>query len=48
MIFIFYPDILDELRKTIDKVIKNKIKEHLQNYFKYLCIQAHDYININN
>ena len=46
MIFIFYPDNLDELRKTIDKVIKNKIKEeHLQNYFKYLFIY---YINKNN
>ena len=43
------PDNLDELRKTIDKVIKNKIKEeHLQNYFKYIFIQAHDYINKNN
>lgn len=42
-------DNLDELRKTIDKVIKNKIKEeHLQNYFKYLFIQARDYINKNN
>ena len=29
--------------------VKNKIKEeHLQNYFKYLFIQAYDYINKNN
>ena len=28
--------------------IKNKIKEeHLKNYFKYLFIQANDYINKN-
>ena len=40
---------LDELKKTIDRVIKNKIKEkYLQNYFKYLFIQANDYINKNN
>ena len=42
------PDNFDELKNVIDKVIKNKIKEeHLKNYFKYLFIQANDYINKN-
>jgi len=36
------------LKNLIDKVIKKKIKEeHLKNYFKYLFIQANDYINKN-
>ncbi len=42
------PDNFDKLKNVIDKVIKKKIKEeHLKNYFKYLFIQAHDYINKN-
>jgi hypothetical protein len=42
------PDNFDELKNVIDKVIKKKIKEdHLKNYFKYLFIQANDYINKN-
>lgn len=42
------PDNFDELKNVINKVIKKKIKEeHLKNYFKYLFIQAHDYINKN-
>ena len=40
------PDNFDELKNVINKVIKKKIKEeHLKNYFKYLFIQANDYIN---
>jgi hypothetical protein len=35
------PETYEELKKTIDKVIKKKIK----NYFNYLFIQAEDYIN---
>jgi len=42
------PDNFAELKNLIDKVIKKKIKEeHLKNYFKYLFIQANDYINKN-
>jgi transposase len=42
------PDNFDELKNTIDKVIKKKIeKEPLKNYFNYLFIQATDYINKN-
>jgi len=30
----------------LDYIIKNKVlKEHLENYFKYLFIQANDFIN---
>jgi len=40
------PETYEELKKTIDKVIKKKIKEeHIKNYFNYLFIQAEDYIN---
>ena len=42
------PDNFDKLKNVINKVIKKKIKEeHLKNYFKYLFIQANDYINKN-
>ena len=36
------------MKLAIDKIIKEKItKEHLENYFKYLFTQAHDFINKN-
>ena len=42
------PDNFEELKKTIDNIIKNKItKNHLKNYFNYLFTQANDYINKN-
>ena len=42
------PDNFEELKKTIDNIIKNKItKDHLKNYFNYLFTQANDYINKN-
>ena len=42
------PDNYDELKNTIDKIIKKKIdKQHLKNYFNYLFIQATEYINKN-
>ena len=42
------PDNYDELKKTIEYIFKNKIKdEHIKNYFNYLFIQAHDFINKN-
>jgi hypothetical protein len=35
----------EELKITIDNIIKNRIKKkHLKNYFKYLFIQAKNYI----
>ena len=38
----------DELKKTIDNIIKVKIsKAHLENYFNYLFLQATDFINKN-
>ena len=41
-------DNFEELKKTIDNIIKYKItKDHLKNYFNYLFIQANDYINKN-
>ena len=41
------PATYEELKITIDDIIKNKIKkEHLKNYFKYLFIQAKNYIDI--
>ena len=40
------PATYEELKITIDDIIKNKIKkEHLKNYFKYLFIQAKNYID---
>ena len=40
------PDNYEELKKTIDNIIKVKIsKTHLENYFNYLFLQANDYIN---
>ena len=40
------PATYEDLKITIDKIIKNKIKkEHLKNYFKYLFIQAKEYID---
>ena len=42
------PDNFEELKKTIDNIIKYKItKDHLKNYFNYLFTQANDYINKN-
>jgi transposase len=42
------PDNYEELKKTIDNIIKYKIsKNHLKNYFNYLFTQANDYINKN-
>ena len=42
------PDNFEELKLTIDRIIKKKIKkEHLKNYFNYLFIQANNYINKN-
>ena len=42
------PDNYEELKKTIDYIFKNKIKdEHLKNYFNYLFTQANDFINKN-
>jgi len=42
------PDNFEELKKTIDNIIKYKItKDHLRNYFNYLFTQANDYINKN-
>ena len=39
------PATYEELQITIDDIIKTKInKKHLKNYFKYLFIQAHNYI----
>jgi transposase-like protein len=38
----------EELKLTIDRIIKKKIKEeHLKNYFNYLFIQAKDFIEKN-
>ena len=40
------PDNYDDLKLEIMNVIKNKItKEHLQNYFKYLFVQANDFLS---
>ncbi|ULY68506.1 hypothetical protein [Chlorella virus XW01] len=40
------PDNFEELKSTIDNIIKYKIsKDHLKNYFNYLFTQADDYIN---
>ena len=40
------PATYEDLKITIDKIIKNKVKkEHLKNYFKYLFIQAKEYID---
>jgi len=40
------PDNFQELKSTIDNIIKHKItEEHLKNYFNYLFTQANDYIN---
>jgi len=40
------PDNFEELKSTIDNIIKYKITtEHLGNYFNYLFTQANDYIN---
>jgi hypothetical protein len=37
-------DNFEELKSTIDKIIKYKItKEHLKNYFNFLFTQANDY-----
>jgi hypothetical protein len=42
------PDNYEELKKTIDNIIKYKIsKNHLKNYFNYLFTQANDFINKN-
>jgi len=42
------PDNFEELKLTIDRIIKKKIKkEHLKNYFNYLFIQAKDFIEKN-
>ena len=42
------PDNYEELKKTIDNIIKVKIsKTHLENYFNYLFLQATDFINKN-
>ncbi len=42
------PDNFEELKKTIDNIIKYKItNDHLKNYFNYLFTQANDYINKN-
>ena len=42
------PDNYEELKKTIDYIFKNKIKdEHLKNYFYYLFIRGDDFINKN-
>ena len=42
------PDNYQELKLTIDRIFKNKIKEeHLKNYFNYLFIQANSYIDKN-
>jgi hypothetical protein len=40
------PDNYEQLIRDLDYIIKNKVlKEHLENYFKYLFIQANDFIN---
>lgn len=42
------PDNYEELKKTIEYIFKNKIKdEHLKNYFNYLFMQANNFINKN-
>ena len=42
------PDNYEELKKTIDNIIKVKIsKAHLENYFNYLFLQTTDFINKN-
>ena len=42
------PDNFEELKQTIDRIIKKKIKEEqLKNYFNYLFIQAKDFIDKN-
>ena len=42
------PDNYEELKKTIDYIFKNKIKdENFKNYFNYLFTQANDFINKN-
>lgn len=42
------PDNYEELKKTIEYIFKNKIKdEHIKNYFNYLFTQANDFINKN-
>jgi hypothetical protein len=46
--FFVCPDNYEELKKTIDNIIKVKIsKTHLENYFNYLFLQATDFINKN-
>jgi transposase len=40
------PDNYDQLKLDVEHIIKNKISNyHLENYFKYLFIQANDFIN---
>jgi hypothetical protein len=40
------PDNYEQLKDDLDNIIKNKVsKEHLENYFNYLFIQANDSIN---
>ena len=40
------PDNYEQLKTDLDYIIKNKVsKEHLENYFNYLFIQANDFIN---
>jgi len=40
------PNNYEQLKSDLDYIIKNKVpKEHLENYFKYLFIQANDFIN---
>ena len=40
------PDNYEQLKNDLDYIIKNKVsKEHLENYFNYLFIQANDFIN---
>jgi len=40
------PDNYEQLKSDLNYIIKNKVlKEHLENYFKYLFIQANDFIN---
>jgi transposase-like protein len=44
----YSPDTYDELKKKVKYIFKKKIKkEHLKNYFKYLFIQATDFITKN-
>jgi transposase len=40
------PDNYEQLKDDLDNIIKNKVsKEHLENYFNYLFIQANEFIN---